>query len=118
MVDVYSIELSAELYDRFLNDKNKYLVVINLPKRSVYKTGNVLTIIKKENGEELDRKQVKIKGFLYFDTLKELANMVGKKQLGYSPNITTDKIEDIFNKFNKNAEIEKYGLMAIEYENV
>lgn len=118
MNDIYTIELSQELFDRFINDKNKYLVVINFPKRSVYKTGNILTVVKKEDGVELERKQVVIKGFLYFETLKELIEMVGKKQLGYSAGVTTDKIEDIYNKFNKNVDVEKYGLMAIEYENI
>ena len=118
MNDIYTIELSQELFDRFINDKNKYLVVINFPKRSVYKTGNILTVVKKENGVELEKKQVVIKGFLYFETLKELVEMVGKKQLGYSAGVTTDKIEDIYNRFNKNVDIQKHGLMAIEYENI
>lgn len=115
MGDIYLIEFPNDIYDRFVEKKGQYLILLNLPSRKVYREGNILTVSQK-NGDK--KHQIKIKNILYFNTIKEAVEMLGKNQIGYTSSFTADKIEDIFTTYNKPADLDKYGVMAINFENV
>ena len=76
-----------------------------------YKVGNYLTF--KCNEESV---KVVIEEQLYFKTVKELLDMVGKNKFGYTQSQNNDKIEDMYYVNYKAEDIEKFGLVAVKFK--
>ncbi len=109
MKDIYEIEVNEETLARIESGKCNYVVVLNDKAHSTYKTGNLLSIV-------FDEKilKVSIGDILYFETVKELVQMIGKERIGFTKTLTTDRIEDEIAKTIKPESIGKFGVMAVE----
>lgn len=110
MEDIYEIVIDEKIFEKIVNGKCIYYIFINDKARLQYKEGNFLTFKCDDKSQK-----VQIKNMLYFSSIKELLDMVGKEKCGYTPSQTPDKIEDIYYINYKAQDIEKYGLVAVNF---
>ena len=111
MEDIYEVKVSEKIYDKILSGKCTYYIFVNDRKRLSYKEGNILTL-KNEN----NTLKVEIVNMLYFTTVKELLDMVGKEKCGFTSSQNVDIIEDYYyNNYNA-ADIDKFGLVAVQFK--
>lgn len=111
MKDIYQIEVNEETYQRMEDGKCNFVVVLDDKVHKSFKEGNILTIF---SGEK--NMKVSIKELLFFQTVKELVDMIGKERTGFTKSLTTDRIEDEIAKTLKPESIEKFGLIAVGFE--
>ena len=118
MGDNYKLEIDFKVFERIMQGTCNYIALVNNKQRQAYKVGNVLeleTVIYKENGENItELVKAEVVNLLYFDTVKDLVNMVGKDKIGYTKTANVDKIEDNIVLTFTNEDIEKFGLVAVE----
>jgi len=115
MLDIYEILVEDKLFKKIYDEKTTYYVFVNDKARQSYKEENILTFKNKESEEKIN---VKILKFYYFASVKELVEMIGKQNLGYTPSITNDMIEDNYIHDYKLEDIEKYGLVVVKFEKI
>lgn len=115
MKDIYEIIVADKLFKKIDERKTAYYVFVNDKARKSYKEENILTFKNKETEEAVD---VKILKFYYFASVKELVEMIGKQNLGYTPSVTKDMIEDSYIHDYKFEDIEKYGLVVVNFEKI
>lgn len=108
----FDILVSNEYYNRLLADNISDVVTLNGPKARKYEVGNHLTITNEETKEHFE---IEIAGFLYFNTISDAFDMVGKKYLGFSDKTSTTKLEDKFLASFKPQDVEKYGVVVITF---
>ena len=111
MKDIYEIEVNEKLFSKIKQKKCSHYIFVNDRVRLQYKIGNYLTFV---FGEE--RLKVSIVNMLYFTNIKELLDMVGKEKFGYTPSVSQDKIEDSYYANYKASDIEKFGLVSVEFK--
>lgn len=115
MVDVYSFNVDEKIYNKILNKRCKYLIMINDKKHQVYKEGNKITLNCKVNEDEEKSLQAVIEKLYFFDAIKDALDMLGKENCGYTSSMTSDMLEDSFYKKNKENDIEKHGLVVLSF---
>lgn len=120
MKDIYTLEVDLKVFERIMQGKCSYIALVNKPARKVYSVGNFIdikTVIVNENGVlKTELVKGKISNLLFFETVKELIEMIGKEKIGYTKNANVDKIEDAMTLSFSNEDIEMYGLVAVEFE--
>ena len=99
------------IFEKIKNNKCNYYIFVNDRTVMQYKVGNYLTF--KCNEESV---KVVIEEQLYFKTVKELLDMVGKNKFGYTQSQNNDKIEDMYYVNYKAEDIEKFGLVAVKFK--
>ena len=114
MDETYVLKIDPKVFDRMLSGKCKYVALVNNRKIQRYVIGNYLTFIC-DDKEQSKQIKVSVKNLLYFDTIKDLLEMVGKEKCGYTSGTSLDKIEDIYYATHSNDKIEKFGLVALEF---
>lgn len=118
MEDIYTFTLESDEFDRLLAGKKTAHIVLNDAKH-VYQQGNVITFVRKLQsdapaGENMvTTVQATIVNLLYFSTLNDLFDTLGKEACGYRPRSTTEKASDQFLSQEKYEAIEKNGLVAL-----
>lgn len=112
MVDIYEHIVDNDVLEKMATGKVVYYVCVNDKNAQTYKEGNLLTF-KAEEGDLVVK--AKIVRFLYFATLKELVNMLGRHKLGYRFGTNLDKLEDEYHASFGANKIDKYGFVAIEF---
>ena len=113
MKDIYQIEVNEETFQRIVEGKCLFIVVLDDKEHKAYKVGNVLSIFAGEN-----QVKVSISDMLFFESVKDLVAMVGKEKIGFAKNLTIDRIEDEIAKTLKPENIEKFGLMAVGFQKI
>ena len=120
MKDNYKLEVDFDVFERIMQGKCSYIALLNDKARKAYKKGNLIdleTVISAENGDKkTESVKAEIINLLYFQTVKELVDMVGKENIGYTKSATKDKIEDVMTLNYSNEDIEKFGLVAVYFE--
>jgi len=111
MGDIYEVLLDDKMFEKIKNGKCFYYIFLNDRIRLQYKIGNILTL---KNNE--DSVKVEIKNLFYFNSIKELLEMMGKEKLGFSSSQNSDKIEDFYYVNYKPSDIEKFGLVVVEFK--
>ncbi len=112
MVDIYEHTIENNSFDKILAKKCQYLICVNNKNVQSYQVGNILTL---KNNDGASAK-ARIKNFLYFTNIKELANTIGKQKCGFSAGVNLDKLEDEYNHTFEPKQIDKFGFVAIEFE--
>lgn len=113
MKDIYEIKVDEDIFEQISLGKCNYTLVLNDKEHQAFKVGNLLTICSGEN-----KMKVSVSNILSFVNVKELVDMIGKENSGFTKNLSTDKIEDLVARNIKQELIEKYGLLAIGFEKV
>ncbi len=113
MKDIYQIEVNEETFQRMEDGKCNFVVVLDDKDHKAYKEGNILTIYTGEKSMK-----VSIREMLFFETVKELVDMIGKERTGFTKSLTTDRIEDEIAKTLKPESIDKFGLMAVGFDKI
>lgn len=120
MEDIYKLEIDFKVFERIMQGSCKYIALVNNKARQAYKVGNkidLFTVISSENDEQkTETVNAEIVNLLYFPTVKDLVDMIGKENIGYTKSATKDKIEDAMTLNFTNEDIEKYGLVAVYFE--
>ena len=130
MKDIYTFEIHSLEYDRLLSGKKTVQLVINEPKNKDYAVGNQITF--KRNPEtltdeqkeqlandklEMEREMV-VNNLLYFNDFIEAINTLGKESCGFRPSVAIEKTSDLFLSVGSYEAVEKYGILAIVFENI
>ena len=113
MEDIYLHIVDEEIFNKIKKGTCKFFVCLNDKNIQLYKEGNVLTFKAEDSSIN-----VKILRLLYFASIKELANMVGKTNLGFQSGYNLDKLEDEYLTTYKSNAVDKFGFVAIEFEKV
>ena len=111
----FDILVSGDYYEKLTSEDISDVITLCGPKTRKYEVGNRLTITNEETQEHFE---IEITGLLYFNTLAEAFDMVGKKYLGFSGKTPTTKIEDKFLESFKPQDVEKYGVVVISYNRI
>jgi len=111
MSDIYEVLIDDKFFEKIINKKCCYYIFLNDRIRLQYKKGNILTF-KCENNVV----KVEIKNMFYFNTIKELFDMMGKEKLGFTTKQNLDKIEDYYYVNYKPSDIENFGLVVVEFD--
>jgi len=111
MGDIYEVIVKDKLFEKIKSGKCCNYIFLNDRKRLQYKIGNLLTFINNDN-----KITVTIENMFYFKTIKELLDMMGKEKFGYTPSQNSDIIEDSYYTSYKAEDIDKFGLVAIEFK--
>lgn len=111
MEDIYEVIVNDCLFEKIDLKKCERYCFINDRKRMQYKKGNILTF--KNNEKTL---KAEILNMFYFDTIKDVFDMMGKEKLGFSANQNLDKIEDYYYTNYKASDIDKFGLVVVEFK--
>lgn len=115
MKDIYTISLDEKIFDKVLKGKTNFYVEINNKTNQAYKVGNLLTI-KSSNPLQVEEVSAQVLKIYYFNSIKELIDMIGKENCGYTFGMSVDSIEDkLYTRFSA-QDVEKYGLIAIEFD--
>ena len=116
MENIYSFLLDEEEYEKVLADKKQVHLFVNSNKYKSLAVGNEIEFI----CEHEDRKDVIeaiIENILYFPTVIEAIESLGKEKCGYKNSQTFDKASDLFLSDEGSYEqIEKYGIGAILFK--
>ena len=87
MKDIYRIELSEDEFSRVVSEKKTVHLEINDNKHKVMAIGNQLTFVF-ESGEEIKEVKAVIDNLLYFGTVNEAIETLGKEPCGFRPSAT------------------------------
>lgn len=115
MKDIFTIELDEELFEKVKSGKKTVQLEINDNKHKVMAVGNQLTFVCKKEEESKEIKAV-IENLLYFNTIKEAVETLGKEPCGFKPSATYEKASDVFLTGESYENIEKYGIIAIVFK--
>ena len=111
-MDKFSIVLEENFFEKFMNNKAEYIILLNNTKNRALKQDNILTIVNKSNQESYF--EVKIESLFYFENMKDMFTMVGKDKFGYRSSDNVDYIEDRYVSMFKDAQVLKNGVIAVK----
>jgi len=112
MEDIYKFDLSDEEYEKVVSGIKVVHLFVNLSKYKTLSAGNEISFITGE-GESYKKIDAVIENILYFSTVTEAIEGLGKEKCGYKNSQTFDKASDIFLSNESYEQIEKYGIGAI-----
>ena len=115
MKDIFTIELSDDLFEKVVNEKKTVHLEINDNKHKVMVVGNQLTFVNKTEDGVREVSAV-IENLLYFSTITEAIETVGKEPCGFRPSATYEKASDVFLTGESFETVEKYGIVAIIFK--
>lgn len=107
------IHLHPEIFDQVAHGVKTVEARVNDEKRQKLKIGDIITVLKRP--DEIETLSVRVTGLKYFKNFTELADSYSMEQL-YSPNFTKEQYLALFSNFYSDAEIAKFGTVAIEFE--
>ena len=115
MEDIFTFQLDAEAYEKALSGKKNVQLEINNKNKKNFAVGNKITFVCKT--EEKQRQvNATIENLLYFNTIMEAVETLGKESCGFKPNSTFDKASDAFLSGESYESIEKFGIVAIIFK--
>ena len=115
MKDIYTIELDEYAFERVVAEKKTVHLEINDNKHKVMAVGNQLTFVFKQEESVKEVKAV-VENLLYFSTIKEAVETMGKEPCGFRPSATYEKASDVFLVGESYETIEKFGIVAIIFK--
>ncbi len=121
MEDIYTFEVQNDEFNRILQGKKDIQVVINDAKRKTLAVGNKITFKRAINeGESVENEilsvDATIENLMYFNSIEEATQMLGKERCGFKPSSTFDKATDLFLSKESFEDIEKKGIVAIVFK--
>lgn len=115
MKDIFTIELDNDTFEKVVAGKKTIDLQICDNKRKVLAVGNQLTFICKTEDGQKEQKAV-IDNLLYFNTIKEAVETLGKEPCGFKPSATYEKASDVFMNGESYENIEKFGIIAVVFK--
>ena len=112
MEDIYSFLISEEEYEKVIEEKKRVHLFINDNKHKKLGEGNVISFIVSENETKKSVDAV-IESILYFPTVTDAVEGLGKEKCGFKNSQTFEKASDIFLSNESYEPVEKYGIGAI-----
>ena len=112
-MEEFVISIPDNYYSKLENDNAHAIILVNNNKAQRYQQGNRLVVL---NVETKNSFEIVIKNMLYFDNITDAVNLVGTKYLGYSKNASATKIEDTLLARYKAQDVDKYGVVVVEYD--
>lgn len=115
MKDIYRIELDKDAFEKVVSGKKNIQLEINDNKHKVLAIGNQLTFVcEMEDG--VKEVNAVIDSLLYFNTIKEAVETLGKEPCGFKPSATLEKASDVFLTGESYENIEKFGIVAVVFK--
>ena len=117
MEDIYKFELDDEAFEKIVAGKKTAHLVINDNKCKNYSVGNLITFVKKQDGEgPVLEVKASIENLLYFGNVLEAVETLGKEACGFKPSATFEKTSDLFLSNESYEALEKYGIVALVFK--
>lgn len=117
MKDIYTINLTEDLFEKVITGKKNTHLEINDKQHSVLAVGNQLTFVCEKEDEKCEVKAV-VENLLYFGNIKEAVETLGKESCGFKPSATYEKASDVFLTGESYENIEKFGIVAIVFKTI
>ena len=107
------VHLHPEVFDIVLNKDKDVEIRVNDEKRRKLNIGDTLVFLNRSNEEE----QIKatITNLVYFNNFLEVADYYDMKRI-YLEDTTKEEYINLMKKFYSDEEVEKYGVVAIEFK--
>ena len=115
MIDIYTIKLTEDAFERVLSGKKTVHLEINDKHHKVLAVGNQLTFVCETEEVKQEQKAV-IENLLYFADIKEAIETMGKESCGFKPSFTFEKASDIFMNGEESENVEKNGIVAMVFK--
>jgi len=112
MKDIFCVCVDEKTFDKLNSKESEYLIVLADNDHKKYEVDNILTISATESFK------AKIVSMLFFQSIGELVDMIGKQKCAFKPSDDKSKIEDYFSKLYGAEKIERYGFVAIKIDKV
>ncbi len=112
MEDIYSFNLSIDEFEKVEQGSKVVHLFVNLSKYKTLAVGNEISFVAGE-GENFKQVEAVIENILYFPTVTEAIEGLGKEKCGYKNSQTFDKASDMFLSNESYEQIEKHGVGAI-----
>ena len=115
MIDIFTIYLDEDDFEKVVAGKKTVHLEINDKNHKILTVGNQLTFVYKTDELKQEQKAV-IENLLYFGDIKEAIETMGKEACGFRPSFTFEKASDIFMNGEEYENIEKNGIVAIVFK--
>ncbi len=110
MEDIYSFLVSEDEFERLQSGLKTVHLFINLPKYKALAEENVITFVSETEQKKQD---AVIESLMFFPSVTDAFEHLGKEKCGYKASQTFEKASDIFLSNENYEHIEKYGVGAI-----
>ncbi len=111
----YIVQINDKFFDLMLIGEICEVLLVNTGKVKSYKVGNQIVIQNRDNSEE--NFTAEITHILYFNTIMDALEMIDKKRLGYAKKTLT-QIEDNILAMLRAQDVEKFGVVVIEFKKI
>lgn len=111
----FDIVVTDAYFDKLAYGNISDIVLVNNAKVKKIKQGNHFFVINEETRQQFE---AIAQSFLYFESLADAFDMVGKKYLGFAGNVSVTKLEDKFLTMYKAEDVDKYGIVVVNFERI
>lgn len=115
MEDIYNFIISEDEFAKVLDGLKIVHLYVNDKKHKALASGNVISFVCGE-GETKKQADAVIENILYFPTVTDAVEGLGKEKCGFKSSQTFEKASDIFLTNESYEQIEKYGIGAILFK--
>lgn len=107
------IHLDSDIFDIVKNNSKDVEIRVNDEKRRKLKVGDTLVFLKRPNDDEELR--ATITDLVYFNNFLEVVDNYPMKRI-YLDEYTKEDFVNLISRFYSEEEVNKYGVVAIEFE--
>ena len=107
------VHLHPEVFDIVLNKDKDVEIRVNDEKRRKLHVGDTLVFLKRDSEEE--KITAKVTNLVYFNNFEEVTNYYDMKRI-YLEETTKNEYITLMKKFYSDEEVNKYGVVAIEFK--
>lgn len=115
MNDIYSFKLSNDEFEKVSSGTKQVQLFVNDNKHKSLAVGNVISFVTEQNEEKKTIEAV-IESILYFPSIVDAVEGLGKEKCGYKNSQTFEKASDMFLSNESYEVVEKYGIGAILFK--
>lgn len=109
----YIIKQNEKVYSHIAANDINEIILLNSSKTKNYSIGTNLQIVCEQN--ENEKIDVVITNLFYFDTVMDALLMIGKNNIFYKSKLSLTQIEDKILTVIKAADVEKNGVVVVEF---
>lgn len=105
--------LDSDIFDIIVNKDKDVEIRLNDEKRRNLNIGDTLVFLKRP--DDIESISATVTNLVYFDSFLEVVNYYDMKRI-YLEDTTKDEYINLMKRFYNDEEVEKYGVVAIEFE--
>lgn len=107
------VHLDSDIFDIVSNGTKDVEIRVNDEKRRKLSVGDTLVFLKRP--DDIESIRATITNLVYFNSFEEVVDYYEMRRI-YLENATKDEYINLMKKFYSDEEVEKYGVVAIEFK--